>query len=212
MTGLIQKDICLLTTRKSMLAMILGIGVLMAFTMEGSFVVGYISMLFAITTTSTISYDEFDNGYPFLMTLPVSRTIYVQSKYVFTVLSGAIGWALGMVVYIIVSVIQGEAFTAILVLEPVPLIPTFWIILAIMLPLQLKFGSEAMRVVIAVIAGAVCAVVFIVMKLLPVGTQPPAWLMNMSIGTSLICLMVVGVIALGVSYLISVRVMNNKEF
>ena len=37
-----------------------------------------VTAIFAITT---ISYDEFDNGLAFLMTLPVTRKQYVAEKY-----------------------------------------------------------------------------------------------------------------------------------
>ncbi len=64
---------------------------------EGGFVVGYMVLLAAIFCMSTLSYDVFDNGMAFLMTLLVKRRVYVFEKYVFiigtavTAFSGILG-------------------------------------------------------------------------------------------------------------------------
>ncbi|MCQ2540475.1 MAG: ABC-2 transporter permease, partial [Acetatifactor sp.] len=76
MRGLLEKDLRLLLKRKNYLLLMLVIFVGFSFMMEPSFVVGYVPVLSVLFTISTISDDEFDNGYPFLMTLPVSRKEY----------------------------------------------------------------------------------------------------------------------------------------
>ena len=83
MRGLLQKDLCLLVQRSRILLVMIGVGILMGFSADGSFVIGYLTMLCAILAISTISYDEFDNGNAFLFTLPISRKSYVVEKYVF---------------------------------------------------------------------------------------------------------------------------------
>lgn len=69
MKGLFQKDIALIASRNRSVLLFVVIGFMMAFSMDGAFVVGYLSILSALLTVGTITYDEFDNGYPFLLTL-----------------------------------------------------------------------------------------------------------------------------------------------
>ena len=56
-------------------------------------IVGYCTMFGMLFTVNTISYDEFDHGYLFLFTLPVTRKDYVLEKYVFMLLCGGGFWA-----------------------------------------------------------------------------------------------------------------------
>lgn len=93
MSGLIQKDMCLLLQRSKVLIVLIGIGAIMGFSTDGSFIIGFLTMTCAILTVGTISYDEFDNGYPFLFTLPITQKTYVTGKYVFCMLGGLIGWS-----------------------------------------------------------------------------------------------------------------------
>lgn len=212
MSGLIQKDICLLMQRKKALLIILFVGAMMGFSMDGSFTVGYITMLSAITTVSTISYDEFDNGYPFLMTLPITRKMYVQSKYIFSLICGVIGWCFAMLVYVAASLGKGEPIIAEDLVGSVSFIIVLCVILAVMLPLQLKYGAEGSRVVIAVIAGAVAVVLVIGKRFMPEGIDVSAFLENASLGAILGIFTVVAVAAMGISYLCSVKVMEHKTF
>lgn len=43
--------------------------------------------MMCVHTLTTITYDEYDYGYPLLFTLPFTRTQYVLSKYVLSILS-----------------------------------------------------------------------------------------------------------------------------
>ena len=76
MKGMLIKDFRLLKNQgKTLILMLLAVAVFMNLITDvgPSFVVGYITIIFSLFTVSTISYDEFDNCYLFLMTLPVSK-------------------------------------------------------------------------------------------------------------------------------------------
>ena len=73
MSGLIQKDICLFLQRSKVLIVLIGIGAIMGFSTDGSFIIVFLTLICAILTVGTISYDEFDNGYPFLIALPITK-------------------------------------------------------------------------------------------------------------------------------------------
>ena len=89
MKGLLIKDIRLMKNMRNSIIMILLIAVSMgAYMKDVSFIITYLALIGASFTTSTMSYDEFDNGYTFLLSLPVTRKGYVLEKYAFGLLLG----------------------------------------------------------------------------------------------------------------------------
>ena len=84
MKGLLIKDLRLMKNMGNSLAIILLVAVGMSFYISDmSFIVIYMAIIGTSFTSSTISYDEFDNGNAFLFSLPVSRKDYVLEKYLF---------------------------------------------------------------------------------------------------------------------------------
>jgi len=82
--GLLIKDLYFIGKKqKSMI--IFGLAFFIYFYFSGEdkswFANAYFLFLMAMTTVSTISYDKYDNGMPFIMTLPVSPKSYVREKY-----------------------------------------------------------------------------------------------------------------------------------
>ena len=75
MKGLFVKDIELMKQQKQFFIMVVVMGVILnlAGSVSVSFAAGYFTIVTAIFAITTISYDEFDNGLAFLMTLPVTR-------------------------------------------------------------------------------------------------------------------------------------------
>ncbi|MGN1345195.1 MAG: ABC-2 transporter permease, partial [Eubacteriales bacterium] len=167
MRGLIQKDLCLLLQRSRILLVLIGTGALMGFSTDSSFVIGYLTMICAILTVGTISYDEFDNGYPFLLTLPITKRTYVMGKYLFCMLGGLTGWCIAVVLFLGCTLIKGNAISTSDLLETIAFIPVLGLITALLLPLQLKYGAEKSRLAIAVVGGGAWALGYFVMKYLP---------------------------------------------
>ena len=96
-------------------------------------------LIFAITT---ISYDEFDNGLAFLMTLPVTRKQYVAEKYLLGAGLTAVAWGIATITGVIckgVAELQGclsETIIGSLIYIPLALL-----MLAVSLPLVIHFGD-----------------------------------------------------------------------
>lgn len=212
MRGLLQKDLCLLVQRSRMLLVMIGVGILMGFSTDGSFVIGYMTMICAILAISTISYDEFDNGYPFLLTLPVTKKIYVYSKYVFCLLADLVGWGISILIYVGCMIAGGTPLTMEALPETLVFIPVFAVLTAVMLPLQLKFGAEKSRVAIALIFGGIFVLGYFGTKILPEGLEIPAFLLEMNDLTMLILLILISLAALFISYLCSLHIMDHKEY
>ena len=82
MKGLLIKDFQLMKNQGKILIAILVVIAAFGIIADGnsSFLTAYITIFLALFTTSTISYDEYDSGYLFLFTLPISRRGYVTEK------------------------------------------------------------------------------------------------------------------------------------
>ena len=212
MREMMQKDLCLLLQRSRVLLILIGIGILMGVSTDGAFVIGYLTMICAILTVGTISYDEFDNGYPFLLTLPITKRTYVLGKYLFCLLGGMAGWCVSVVIFLCCTLIKGNAISASDLLDTITFVPVLGLITAIMLPLQLKYGAEKSRIAIAVVGGGAWALGYFAMKLLPDRIQVPAFFSELDDVTILIILLVLCLVTLAVSCLISLRIMEKKEY
>lgn len=215
MLGLIEKDLRLTLVRKQTFLVFIVVALVMGMSMDGTFVVGYLTMLAMILAVGTISYDEFDNGFAFLMTLPFARKTYVKEKYLFCFLMSVAAWCVGIVLYYILGLIRGSGAAP---LEELPmlitLIPVLYLTSAIMIPLQLKYGSEKSRIVLFILFGLI-AVLIIVGKQALDGASFLTGLVQVLNRTSptiiLAVLAAVGIVAAFISYLCSVRILENKE-
>ena len=89
MKGLLTKDFRILAGQKRYFTIIILIALIFLCSGQpAQIIVGYCTMFGMLFTVNTISYDEFDHGYLFLFTLPVTRKDYVLEKYVFMLLCG----------------------------------------------------------------------------------------------------------------------------
>ena len=217
MSGLIEKDFRLMLQRKSTLLFITAIAVLMSFTMEGTFVAGYFTVLGVIFSSSTISYDEYDNGYPFLLTLPIDRKLYVQEKYVFCFLSGLFAWIFACALYLVACLIRGIALNGSeVIVQLCGFLPVIVILTAIMIPFPLKFGAEKGRIVMALVCGGLFAGGIFLSKGLKQGNQLIGAVMrfvnSLSEAVTVLLVAVILIIGLLISYRCSRHIMEKKEF
>ena len=217
MLGLLEKDLRLTLTRKQTLLIFLVAALVMGMTMDGSFLVGYLTMLATITAVSTISYDEFDNGMAFLMTLPSGRKTYVLEKYLFSLLLAAAAWCVGLILYAVMSAVR---HSAIALGDELPMLlailPVLYLSAAVMIPLQLKYGSEKSRIVLFILFG-VAAALFVGVRngfggAVPSPDSLVMALSGLSPAAVLLSLTAVCALLAVISYLCSVRIMEKKEF
>ncbi len=214
MAGLFEKDIRLLLRRKQMLVLFLALAVVLGFTQEGTFILGYLPFLGMILTISTISYDEIDNGYTFLMTLPIDTKTYVKEKYLLCLSGTFISWIFAVVLYFVSKYFR-ESSTVIA--NEIPMIisflPVMVLAMAIMIPTQLKFGAEKSRIVLFIIFGITAILSFLFEKV--IGTERINHMLikleninDAVIGVSVVLFVI---LAAAISYVISCKVMQNKE-
>ncbi|HKM34322.1 MAG TPA: ABC-2 transporter permease [Lachnospiraceae bacterium] len=215
MAGLFEKDIRLLLQRKQTLILFLILAAFMGVTMEGSFVIGYMSIMCAIFTVSTISYDEADNCYPFLMTLPIKVADYVAEKYGFCFFGGFLGWILSVVIYLIVNMSRNNSIDlGSELLMAAMYIPIFIILCSIMISFQLKFGAEKSRIVLMILCGVVAVVSFAGSKLLG-NTDMPGLFEKIdktpNVVSFAICVLIAMIVS-AVSFMWCLSFMKKKEY
>lgn len=216
MRGLLVKDIELMKQQKQFFIMIIVIGIFLNLTGNGSvrFAAGYFTIITAIFVITTISYDEYDNGFAFLMTLPVTRKQYVAEKYILGTGLTAVAWVIATVIGVIckmVAELQGCLRETIA--GSVADILLAFLMLAIFLPLVIRFGAEKGRYIAIALWVVIIAVIYMLIK--TAGLSEKAiieWLDRLNWGIIFIVAALVTVIAYMGSYWISVRLMERKEF
>ncbi len=211
-----EKDLRLTLARKQTLLIFCIMGLVMGISIDGSFVIGYLTILATIVAVGTISFDEFDNGFAFLMTLPFDRKAYVREKYLFSLIIAAGAWFAGVILYCAGSVIRHNAISMMSELPMLlALIPVLYLPASIMIPLQLKYGSEKSRLVLAVIFGIIAVLIFGSNKLFHgsnIFAGLAAALDSRSPLAVLAVITAVCLLAAYVLYLWSIRIMEKKEF
>lgn len=216
MKGLLTKDILLnFGNRRTIITYIL-LSVFMSFSMDSSFIVGYTGMLLGILGIGTIAYDEMDNGFPFLMSLPVDHKTYVKEKFLYSFLMECLGALSGLIISVVVSLIKGG--------DPIKLsdlsfvagtVFALYMMICIMIPIQLKYGSERSRLVMFVLYGIVFSLAIIFRQLQGAESflqglvmrmdAAPAWLV-----ASILFALCAAIVCL--CYRISLKVMKDKEY
>ena len=152
MKGLLVKDFLLMIKSKKVILFMLFIGIVGGIN-DISFATGYILMVLAILSLSTISYDEANHGLKTLFTLPISKSDYVKEKYLFSLIITGIGFAL----VAILNCFSKSGF-----METFIIVSTALFLLAISLPFQLKEGNEKGRIVLfAVVFGCIFLFAFL---------------------------------------------------
>ena len=217
MKGLLIKDLKLVLNRKQSLLVLLGVCAMIAFTAEGSFIVAYAAGLTGIMGLSTYAYDEHDNSFPFLFSLPVDVKTYVREKILFCFLSDLAGLAIGTGLFLIACAARGnmDAFREDLAYLLLYLPATLLLIFSTLLN-QMIFGIERSRIVTLVLYGLLFVGSAVVVKVAgPAGggqaaPQMPEWTTHVFFLAS-IAVAFVAVLCAG-TYFICLRVMKNKEY
>lgn len=221
MKGLLIKDMRLLINQgKTLFLMLIVISLILSVmgAASPSFVVSYITVIFSFFTASTISYDEYDNCYLFLMTLPVTRKGYVNEKFLFGFLSTVAAWAVGMAAGTILLLRESKEIDALnWVGECAMYILVAWIFLCVMLPVRLKFEAEKAKYVNMILLVACILLVFagsqLISYLPKTVIQSGVWfLAELGNGGFLLLSAMITAAAVIASYVSARHIMEKKQF
>ena len=220
MKGLLIKDIKLLKNQgKTLIITLFVLGIVWgAMNANPLTIVSYGTVILAIFTVSTISYDEYENCYLFLFTLPVTRKQYTVEKYVFTLLLVVGAWLISMAVGIVIWAVQGmETSLSEVVLGGCLIAPIALLFDSVLIPVRLKFDGERGKLVIPIVAGGVALLVVCIYQILEkipgnVLGDLVAAANRLGVGELGAIFGVAAVVALIISFLCSMHVMEKKEF
>ena len=153
----------------------------------------------------------------YLFTLPISRKGYVKEKYIFGSIAIFIALVTSTVLDFAFQMVKNQKYSAQgLLIQICISLMVAMLMLAFSLPIQLKFGAEKSRIALLAVFGCIAAVGFVVVKL--------AESMNLDIGAIVAKLngmspqilvvggILAGILLLAVSYLISLKIMMEKQF
>lgn len=217
MKGLLIKDLRLMKMQKNffILIIVIGIGLVLAGN-EISFTLVFLSFVISLFSISTISYDEFDNGYPFLFTLPISRSLYVKEKYVLSLILGLGSLILATVICAIITLLKNNIPLFDLLMMALMILPYIILVQAIMIPFQLKFGAERGRIAIIGVLGAIILLgilIFQGLKILKINFAVIVEQISvLDIRVLGFILVILAVVILFISLIISIKIMKQKEF
>ncbi|MBO5302897.1 MAG: ABC-2 transporter permease [Lachnospiraceae bacterium] len=221
MKGLLTKDLQIVLMQKKFLILLTGIACFMGMTTEDStFLIGYISFMFTILALGTISYDDFDNGYTFLFTLPITKTGYVVEKYLFSLLISLASGVFSTVLSLLISLVKaGTVDIKFQVVTALMILAVCLIMLFIMIPLRMKFGADKSKIVMISIVGIFAifgyilkAVISKLQHIIPINftkiiAAVSSWNeLSVILFTFLICAVI-----MGITMKISINIMKKKQ-
>lgn len=152
MAGLLIKDFYLIMANKKMYAVFALIAICFASIGKGesaAMAVTYFTMILGMSVLSTITYDEYDHSIVHLMTLPIQRKDYAIEKCVFSFLSLLISWIIGVLMITVTLSIKGTAIEwNSWILSNMAILFIMTLLVAIMIPIQIKFGGENGKMVV----------------------------------------------------------------
>jgi len=219
MTGLIIKDWKLLKRQGRYYGIVVALACVLSLSGSqnfSSFITTYLTFMITMFAFSSFNYDDFDNGMLFLMALPSGRHDYVKAKYVFSILLITGGWILGVLLHLTLFTFRFSLadYLEILPSEPVYLLLCL-IYIGFAFPLLMKYGAEKGRNLAFIGLGILAAAVYLIAK---TGVRLPALLLTFdrllqtSPLTALVILTAGCILVLWISCLLSMRIMEKKEF
>lgn len=216
MTALFEKDLRLIFLRKSTLIIFLIIGIVFTWEFSNSASGAYLTMLGSLLALSTLSYDDSDNCMGFLFTLPCTRKQYVLEKYLFVYGFSFVSGLIAIVIIVAACLIKGSPVNATLFLETIASeLPILVMTGGLMIPLQMKFGPEKSRMVLLALMGVIFVPAVMISRITGVENLPKSIADTLErinpiriVLTGTVVLVILG----AVSILISMKIMNNKEF
>lgn len=219
MKALFIKDIrIILKQQRVLICAFFAVITILAFATDNSmYAVAFVLFLVPTMMLTTISYDTFENGMSYIMSLPVSVKDYVTEKYILTVASSLIFNIMATIlINVVLSIGKG---VGIMPLELIvnAMLAQFMVLIyiSLVLPVDIRFGTDKGMIIVvlmAVVIGAVGPMLGninvdsgLMYKL------SETEITSVPVNTALLFMSVGGVFVI-VSYFISVKLMKQMEY
>ncbi|MCR5482000.1 MAG: ABC-2 transporter permease [Clostridia bacterium] len=220
MIGLLTKDSALIFQRKRVIIALALWALAMCIALDdATFVVGWLTTINAFFAISSVTYDEYDNCYPFLMSLPVTRKTYVLEKYLFGFLCGMGAWVFSVVVCFGFALFKGsiaEPLEELIILSV--FIPLFMLIVSLILPAAIKWGTEKGRIALFLGMALIVVVIMLAGKISSAAEGNGGFLSSFggiaafSVYQLIAGFFVITAVVTALSAVLSMRIMEKKEF
>ncbi len=203
MKGLIIKDILNLKKQAKLVAMVTVFYLFFSVVTENNSMFGaMVLVLFAMMPITAISYDERANWDKYALTMPVSRTHMVLSKYVLGLILSVFALILNLIAQIALGTeMNMENITTVSVIFAISII-----FISLLLPIMFKLGVEKGRMMMFMVLMLPTLIIIMFSKLVD---SPPTEEMMMK---ALYLLPFITVIFYISSIFISINIYNKKEF
>ena len=214
MKGLLIKDFLNLKKNFKIFGILTLIYGFMAFTSgDSSFFSTIFTMLFAIMTLSLYSYDDMAKWDSYALTMPISKDMIVQGKYLMMLLLTFIGATFSILITIIICLTSPgksllPAFQSCGIVSAIVII--FY---SLTIPIITKLGVEKARIILFAAYLIPFAIVMLLKKAVKNFTISDDIMEFLQFiqEYSYIIIPIVILLILGVSYLISIRIYRKKE-
>lgn len=213
MKGLLTKDFRIIKGQRNTMIIVLITAVIMSISFDASVLVIYTTILGAILSIGTLSYDEFDNGFPFLFTLPITRKTYVREKYLFSIVGCIVSMLAGFVLSTILSLVKGVELD--ILATGAGALAAGIVMISLMIPLRLKYGSEKSRIALFVVYAVIALVIFAgnsILGFLGIKKSVMQTVIQAKPAVIITFFAILGILIFIVSERISESVMEKKEY
>ena len=210
MLGLIKKDFLLIKANLKSMIIIFVIYIMLVFqgTLDVTFIIPLIGIILFL---STFSYDDFNNWNSYAVTLPNGRKNVVRAKYIASIILmiilAVVAFSIGIgISYIktnninldeIISSLMGTMLSSV-------------IIISLLYPIVFKFGATNGRIILFAVVFGIAGIGTLIAQFIDMTSIIN--IINKLDNYLLIAIPIIYIILLGISYLISSKIYQNKEF
>lgn len=210
MLGLVKKDFLLLKANLKTMTIIFIVYLIMIF--QGSFDVTFVVPLIGIMLfISTFSYDDFNKWNSYAITLPNGRKNVVKAKYIASIILVVALAILALLLSVMVEFTKTNGINLEEIISSLMgTILSSVIIISFLYPIVFKFGATNGRIIMFALVFGIAAVVGLIANFVDVSFAIN--IINKLDNCLYIAIPVISVILLGLSYFISDKIYQNKEF
>lgn len=217
MKGLLLKDWKLIRSQKTFVIIIAIIACYSILAGNIQFGMTYAAIIFSMLVISTVNFDDQDNGMGFIFTFPISRKTYVLEKYVLGWLSMAAVLITGSLLAAFIMAAGRASY------EPqewfsagLGYLLTSSVLLSATLPLQIRFGAEKGRLVLATVFICIGVAAYVVLQSLKEFEVDISSITDLfshaGVKETAIGCVVLIVVMFGISILVSMSAMKRRQF
>ena len=210
MLGLIKKDFLLIKANLKSMIIIFVIYIMLAFqgTLDATFIIPLIGIILFL---STFSYDDFNNWNSYAVTLPNGRKNVVRAKYIASIILmiilAVVAFSIGIgISYIKTNSINLDEIISSLMGTMLSIV----IINSLLYPIVFKFGATNGRIILFAVVFGIAGIGTLIAQFIDI--TPIINIINKLDNYLLIVIPIIYIILLGISYLISSKIYQNKEF